>query len=80
MLNIDAKGILKNTGRITPIFPGIRPTTMIKKNCMTTSVLSFDSAVSLNKSTPAPLLLFHRNIMQIYYGSTSVWIYMKVQE
>lgn len=31
MLNIDAKGILKNTGRITPIFPGIRPTTMIKK-------------------------------------------------
>lgn len=33
MLNIDAKGILKNTGRITPIFPGIRPTTMIKKNC-----------------------------------------------
>lgn len=22
MLNIDAKGILKNTGRITPIFPG----------------------------------------------------------
>lgn len=26
MLNIDAKGILKNTDRITPIFPGIRPT------------------------------------------------------
>ena len=55
MLNIDAKGILKNTGRITPIFPGIRPTTMIKKNCMTTSVLSFDSAVSLNKSIPASI-------------------------
>ena len=52
MLNIDAKGILKNTGRITPIFPGIRPTTMIKKNCMTTSVLSFDSAVSLTESIP----------------------------
>ena len=55
MLNIDAKGILKNTGRITPIFPGIRPTTMIKENCMTTSVLSFDSAVSLNESIPASI-------------------------
>ena len=36
MLNIDAKGIQK-TGRTTPIFPCIRPTAAIKKDCMTTS-------------------------------------------
>ena len=76
MLNIDTKGILKNTDRITPIFPGIRPTTMIKENCMTTSVLSFDSAVSLNESIPASITF----ISPKYYAPTSVWIYMKVQE
>lgn len=37
ILYIDAKGIQKNTGRTTPIFPCIRPTAAIKKDCMTTS-------------------------------------------
>lgn len=69
MLNIDAKGILKNTGRITPIFPGIRPTTMIKENCMTTSVLSFDSAISLNESIPASITF----ISPKYYANT-LWL------
>lgn len=69
MLNIDAKGILKNTGRITPIFPGIRPTTMIKENCMTTSVLSFDSAISLNESIPASITF----IPPKYYANT-LWL------
>lgn len=78
MLNIDAKGILKNTGRITPIFPDIRPTTMIKENCMTTSVLSFDSAVSLNESIPASItfispkyyanILWFNKCLDIYEG------------
>lgn len=69
MLNIDAKGILKNTNRTTPIFPGIRPTTMIKDDCMTTSVLSFDTAISLNESIPASITF----ISPKYYGN-SLWI------
>lgn len=69
MLNIDAKGILKNTNRTTPIFPGIRPTTMIKDDCMTTSVLSFNTAISLNESIPASITF----ISPKYYGN-SLWI------
>ncbi len=69
MFNIDAKGILKNTGRTTPIFSGIRPTTMIKDECMTTSVLSFDTSISLNESIPASITF----ISPKYYGN-SLWI------
>lgn len=53
MLNIDAKGILTNTGRTTPIFPGIRPTTIIKENYWASCVLNFDNPISLDESIPA---------------------------
>ncbi len=69
MLNIDAKGILKNTGRSTPIFPGIRPTTMVKADCMTTSILTFDKSISIDESIPASITF----IAPKYYGN-SLWI------
>lgn len=69
MLNVDAKGILINTSRISPIFPGIRPTTMIKENYMTTSVLTFDKSISINESIPANITF----ITPKYYGN-SLWI------
>lgn len=69
MLNIDAKGILKNTGRTTPIFPGIRPTTTIREDCMTSAVLTFDNPISINESIPASITF----ISPKYYGN-SLWI------
>lgn len=69
MHNIDAKGILKNIGRTTPIFSGIRPTTTIKENCMVTSVLTFDNSISINQSIPASITF----IAPKYYGN-SLWI------
>ncbi len=69
MLNIDAKGILKNTGRTTPIFPGLRPTTIIKEDYWASCVLSFDNPISLKKSIPASVSF----ISPKYYGN-SLWI------
>ena len=69
MSNIDAKGILKNTGRTTPIFPGMRPTTIIKNDYMTTSVLNFDTAIYTNEFIEASITF----ISPKYYGN-SLWI------
>ena len=69
MHNIDAKGILKNTDRTLPIFPGIRPTTKIKEDCMASSVLTFDNPISMNESIPASITF----IAPKYYGN-SLWI------
>ena len=69
MHNIDAKGILKNTDRTIPIFPGIRPTTKIKEDCMASSVLTFDNPISMNESIPASITF----IAPKYYGN-SLWI------
>ena len=69
MFNIDAKGILKNTGRTTPIFPGMRATTTIREDCMTTSILTFDNPISINEFIPASITF----IAPKYYGN-SLWI------
>lgn len=69
MFTIDAKGMLKNTSRMSPIFPGIRPTTMIKECCMTSSLLTFDNPISIDESISASIAF----ITPKYYGN-SLWI------
>lgn len=68
MLSTDAKGILKNTNRTAPIFPGIRPTTMIQKELMTSAVLNFESSISMGESITAAISF----ISPKYYGN-SLW-------
>ncbi len=69
MLNIDAKGILKNTGRTTPIFSGIRPTTIIKEDYWTSCILNFDNPISLDESISASITF----ISPKYYAN-SLWL------
>lgn len=69
MLNIDAKGILKNTGRTTPIFPGIRPTTIIKDDYWASCVLNFDNPIPLEESITASITF----ISPKYYAN-SLWL------
>lgn len=68
MLNIDAKGILRNTGRTTPIFPGIRPTTIIKVGYWASCVLNFENPISSGESTTASITF----ISPKYYAN-SLW-------
>ncbi len=69
MLNIYAKGILKNTGRTTPIFPDIRPTTIIKEGYWTSCILNFDNPISLGESISASITF----ISPKYYAN-SLWL------
>lgn len=69
MLNIDVKGILTNTGRTSPIFPGIRPTTIIKDDYWTSCVLIFDNPISLDESIQASITF----VSPKYYVN-SLWL------
>jgi len=69
MRNIDAKGILKNTNRTTPIFPGIRPTTIIKENYWASCVLNFDNPISMEES-----ILATATFLSPKYYANSLWI------
>ncbi len=68
MLTIDAKGILKNTGRTVPIFPDMRLTVKIKADYITTSLLAFDNPISMGESISASITF----ISPKYYGN-SLW-------
>lgn len=69
MLKTDAKGILQNIDRPTSIFPGIRPTTIIKEDYLTSCVLDFDNPISLGESISAAISF----VSPKYYGN-SLWI------
>lgn len=77
MLNIDAKGILTNTGRTTPIFPGIRPTTIIKDDYWASCVINFDNPISLDESIQASITF----VSPKYYAN-SLWLnkYLDIYE
>ncbi len=68
-MHIDANGILTNTDRKAPIFPGIRPTTIITENYWASCFLNFDNPISLNESIPASITF----VSPKYYAN-SLWL------
>ena len=65
----DAKGILKNTARIMPLFPGMRPAALIKEGNMTSSLLNFDHSISIGESISADI-----SFLSPKYYANSLWI------
>lgn len=69
MLSIDAEGILKNTNRTLPLFPGIRPAIQIKENYITSSLLNFANPISIGESITAAI-----SFISPKYYANSLWI------